>query len=79
MFVCSRTLFCRTYNCLCVFVLFELYFIRFVYVIYYSLTCLLLHSKTACFFAQIEGILLFYPRAVESTVADTGLPRALGV
>ena len=40
-------------------------------------TCL--HSKTAFFFAQIEGILLFYPRAVESTVADTGLPRALGV
>ena len=40
-------------------------------------TCL--HSKTAFFFAQIEGILLFYPRAVESTVEDTRLPRALGI
>ena len=61
-------LFCLNYI---LFVLFMLFIIRLL-VYFYIL-------KLHVFFAQIEGILLFYPRAVESTVADTGLPRALGV
>ena len=133
LFARSRTFFCRTYNCLCVFVLFELFYLLFA-CLHSKTTWFILHGnfcghktlevsvlfarelyfvaltiayaylfclnyilfvlfmlfiirllvyfyilKLHVFFAQIEGILLFYPRAVESTVADTGLPRALGV